>query len=128
MAPKRKASRAERKAARAGDGAPRKPASGPRRSGPRPGKPAPGPRPGKPAPPGAKGPRKPQKKGGRTPSAEVDPELVEGPPPERRERRALSHVGGRVVVDGAEGALAEALTDALDIPRDDASGRAHVHG
>lgn len=51
----------------------------------------------------------------------------EGPPPERRERRALSHVGGRIDMEGDE-ELARALAAALDVEDDDESTRAHVHG
>ena len=50
-----------------------------------------------------------------------------GPPPERRERRSLSHVGGRIEVWGDE-RLAVALAAALDVSDDDESTRAHVHG
>jgi hypothetical protein len=51
----------------------------------------------------------------------------QGPPPERRERRALSHVGGRIEVWGDE-RIAAALAAALDVSDDDESTRAHVHG
>ncbi|HEX3597085.1 MAG TPA: DNA methyltransferase, partial [Polyangiaceae bacterium] len=51
----------------------------------------------------------------------------EGPPPERRERRALSHVGGRIEVWGDE-RLGQSLASALDVSEDDDSTRAHVHG
>jgi DNA modification methylase len=53
--------------------------------------------------------------------------VLEGPPPERRERRALSHVGGRIEVWGDE-RIAKALATALDVSDDDESTRAHVHG
>ena len=49
------------------------------------------------------------------------------PPPERRERRSLSHVGGRIGTWGDED-IASALASALDVSDDDESTRAHVHG
>ncbi|HVW25232.1 MAG TPA: DNA methyltransferase [Polyangiaceae bacterium] len=57
----------------------------------------------------------------------AEEKALQGPPPERRERRALSHVGGRIEVWGDEG-LAAALAPALDVSDDDESTRAHVHG
>jgi hypothetical protein len=59
--------------------------------------------------------------------------LPDEPPPERRERRALSHVGGRVQGFGGDENLRDALREALDVGpppgngEEDAS-RAHVHG
>jgi hypothetical protein len=59
----------------------------------------------------------------------LDPEAEpEGPPPERRERRSLSHVGGRIEVRGGDPALREALEAALDVSDDDDASRDHVHG
>ncbi|HEX7670518.1 MAG TPA: DNA methyltransferase, partial [Polyangiaceae bacterium] len=59
----------------------------------------------------------------------LDPEVEpEGPPPERRERRSLSHVGGRIEVRGGDPALREALEVALDVSDDDDASRDHVHG
>src|SRR5438045_2386288 len=59
----------------------------------------------------------------------ADPALgEEGPPPERRERRSLSHVGGRIDVRGGEAELRAALEAALDVSDDDDASRAHVHG
>ena len=46
---------------------------------------------------------------------EEHPELEEGPPPERRERRALSHVGGRVDLRGGDEELRGALEAALGL-------------
>ncbi|HVU03190.1 MAG TPA: DNA methyltransferase [Polyangiaceae bacterium] len=57
-----------------------------------------------------------------------EPQPEEGPPPERRERRALSHVGGRVEVKGGDPDLREALEAALDVDQDEEAGREHVHG
>src|SRR5260221_4928274 len=60
--------------------------------------------------------------------ASAEAKALEGPPPERRERRALSHVGGRTELSGEDRDLAAALAAALDVPREDASTQAHVHG
>ncbi len=60
--------------------------------------------------------------------ASAEARALEGPPPERRERRALSHVGGRTELSGEDRDLAAALAAALDVPREDASTQAHVHG
>jgi hypothetical protein len=60
--------------------------------------------------------------------ARAETQVEEGPPPERRERRSLSHVGGRIEVRGGDTGLTTALADALDVPREDASSHAHVHG
>jgi hypothetical protein len=54
--------------------------------------------------------------------------LPEEPPPERRERRSLSHVGGRVQGSGGDQELREALQAALDVAADDDATRQHVHG
>jgi hypothetical protein len=61
-------------------------------------------------------------------AAPVPGELPEEPPPERRERRSLSHVGGRVQMGGGDAKLREALEEALDVAPDDDGSRAHVHG
>jgi hypothetical protein len=53
---------------------------------------------------------------------------AEGPPPERRERRSLTHVGGRVWAGGDDEALTRALAEALEVPAEDPGVRAHVHG
>jgi SAM-dependent methyltransferase len=49
-------------------------------------------------------------------------------PPERRERRALSHVGGHVQTSGADTELARLLTRALDVRAEEASTMTDVHG
>src|SRR5205814_4366222 len=60
--------------------------------------------------------------------ASAEAEALQGPPPERRERRALSHVGGRIELSGKDDDVAVALAAALDVPVDDPSSHAHVHG
>ncbi len=59
---------------------------------------------------------------------QAEAQAEEGPPPERRERRSLSHVGGRVELRGGDEGLGAALAAALDVPREDDSSREHVHG
>jgi hypothetical protein len=68
---------------------------------------------------------KSQKSAEASKAAEV---LPEEPPPERRERRSLSHVGGRVQGSGGDPELREALQAALDVAADDDATRQHVHG
>jgi hypothetical protein len=60
--------------------------------------------------------------------AQAEAKAEEGPPPERRERRSLTHVGGRVDIRGADAGFAAALEGALKVPREEDSTRAHVHG
>jgi DNA modification methylase len=50
------------------------------------------------------------------------------PPPERRERRSLSHVGGAVEIAGPDLEAARVLKRALDVRADEASTMRHVHG
>jgi DNA modification methylase len=52
----------------------------------------------------------------------------EAPPPPRRERRALSHVGGKVRCAGEETELFSTLEWALKVSGDSNSVREHVHG
>ena len=54
--------------------------------------------------------------------------MTEGPPRERRDRRALSHVGGAVELRGPDTTLGPALAHALDVTPDEEATRAHVHG
>jgi hypothetical protein len=54
--------------------------------------------------------------------------LPEEPPPERRERRSLSHVGGHIQGSGGDPELRDALREALGVSPDDDSTRQHVHG
>ncbi|HEX2733044.1 MAG TPA: DNA methyltransferase [Polyangiaceae bacterium] len=55
-----------------------------------------------------------------------EPEVVEFE--ERGERRALSHVGGRVEFRGSDETLRPGLERALDVTSDEDVVRAHVHG
>ncbi|MBI3202238.1 MAG: site-specific DNA-methyltransferase [Myxococcales bacterium] len=50
------------------------------------------------------------------------------PPPERRERRSLSHVGGVVESEGPDLAAAQVLKRALSVQSDETSTMRHVHG
>jgi DNA modification methylase len=52
----------------------------------------------------------------------------EAPPPERRERRSLSHVGGPVEKLGDDESLLEALERALTVRSDERFTLTHVHG
>jgi DNA modification methylase len=52
----------------------------------------------------------------------------EAPPPPRRERRALSHVGGKVHCSGPETELFPIVEWALKVSSDSSSVRDHVHG
>ena len=54
----------------------------------------------------------------------VEPE----PPPQRRERRALSHVGGEVSIEGGSAEEGEALSYALDVRADEEEVMQDVHG
>ncbi|MBK8999341.1 MAG: hypothetical protein IPM35_26775 [Myxococcales bacterium] len=58
--------------------------------------------------------------------AEVEAEKL--PPPERRERRSLSHVGGAIETAGPDLARAEVLKRALSVRADEQSTMRHVHG
>lgn len=50
------------------------------------------------------------------------------PPPERRARRSLSHVGGAVETAGPDARAAEILKSALAVRADEATTMRHVHG
>lgn len=56
------------------------------------------------------------------------PEQEKVPPPERRERRSLSHVGGPVETFGPDLEAAAVLGAALRVRADEASTMRHVHG
>jgi len=56
------------------------------------------------------------------------PARDEAPPPERRERRSLSHVGGPVEKLGKDGDVLDALERALSVRADERHTLAHVHG
>lgn len=65
------------------------------------------------------------KKPARTKAEKAEEKL---PPPERRERRSLSHVGGAVESAGPDLAAAQVLKRALQVQSDEASTMRHVHG
>ncbi len=48
--------------------------------------------------------------------------------PQKRQRRALSHVGGKVELEGGTAAEREALEQALSVEPDERASMAHVHG
>jgi len=64
----------------------------------------------------------------KTQAKQAQPQAEKVPPPERRARRSLSHVGGAIETEGPDLAAREVLKRALAVRADEASTMRHVHG